>query len=138
MMKPQNCIYHLIFETRDVGLAIPEAHRHKFFSEIALLLDNRHCSVYAIGGDMNHVHIITEIPAKKSFKPLIDKIKVISAAKAADILETGTFCGWLKGYISFTIDKTELPYWVDYVDSQAQIHSEINWMQEKRQLMKYF
>ncbi|WP_289753870.1 transposase [uncultured Duncaniella sp.] len=137
MMEASGNIYHLIFQTRDFGVAIPPLHRDEFFDAIALLFSNRHCPVYAVGGDMNHVHILTEIPFRKNVKMLIEKIKNISCFRAAGILDMERFGGWLKGCLSFIVERDRLPFWADYIEQQDTIHSEISWMQEKRQFMNY-
>ena len=136
-MEASGNIYHLIFQTRDFGVAIPPLHRDEFFDAIALLFSNRHCPVYAVGGDMHHVHILTEIPLRKNVKKLIEKIKNISCFRAAGILDMERFGGWLKGCLSFIVERDRLPFWVDYIEQQDTIHSEMSWMQEKRQFMNY-
>ena len=137
MMEVKGYIYHFILQTRDYGLGIPPLHRQEFFSAIALLFTNRRCPVYAVGGDMNHLHVITEIPFKRNVKTLIEKIKNLSNAKGTEILQLDRFCGWMRGYLSFVIDRDRLPFWVDYVERQDEIHSAISWMQEKRQFKNY-
>lgn len=136
-MERECRLYHIIFQTRDIGMALPQIHRGDFYNLIALLFTNRRCPVYAIGGGMNHIHIIVGVPINKSLKPLIDKVRVISHTKAHKILDIDSFCGWLKGTMLYTIEKSRLPYWVDYVENQEAIHSDISWLQEKQRFMNY-
>lgn len=131
-------IYHVIFQTQNPGLAIPIDGREDFFTYIARLFSNRKCPVYAVGGGINHVHILVEIPEKKDYKVMINKVKCISWAKADEYLPVEKFCGWLKNYISFTIGYRELPYWVDYVEHQESIHEDKSWAEEKRHLLSEY
>ncbi len=137
-METTRHMYHVIFQTQNPGLAIPYEGMNDFFTFIARLFTNRKCPVYAVGGSMNHVHIIVEIPEKKDYKTMFNKVKSISWSKAAEHLPVDDFCGWLKGYISFSISHRELPYWVDYVEHQDRIHEHKSWAEEKRVILSEY
>ncbi len=85
------------------------------------------CTVLALGGMPDHVHLVVMLPPKRAIYLLAQQVKGASSKLVADLSrqhqspEDGLFC-WQEGYGVFSLSRTDLPKVIDYVQNQARHH----------------
>ena len=86
------------------------------------------CTVLALGGMPDHVHLVVMLPPKRAIYLLAQRVKGASSKLAADLSrqrqspEDGPFC-WQEGYGVFSLSRTDLPKVIDYVQNQTRHHT---------------
>lgn len=86
------------------------------------------CTVLAIGGMPDHVHLVVMLPPKTTISLLAQQAKGASSKLATDLDQGGrdrNGCPfrWQEGYGVFSLSRLDLPKVVDYVENQARHHS---------------
>ena len=86
------------------------------------------CTVLALGGMPDHVHLVVMLPPKRAVYLLAQQVKGASSKLAADLKcrqrsreDQPSFC-WQEGYGVFSLSRTDLPKVVDYVQNQKRHH----------------
>ena len=85
------------------------------------------CTVLAIGGMPDHVHLVVMLPPKTTISLLAQQVKGASSKLAANLGQEGnshddSLFRWQEGYGVFSFSRLDLPKVVDYVENQAQHH----------------
>jgi putative transposase len=129
-------LYQLIFGSKDHLPFISSKNQDILFGYIAGILKKKSCHSYIVGGEINHIHIITHI------HPVIGPaylIKDIKEASHALILKERTlflnFTGWQVGYSGFTYHISSKNSLINYVKNQAEHHKTISYKEELIKLL---
>jgi putative transposase len=81
------------------------------------------CSVLAIGGMPDHVHLVLVQPPSLSVSKLLNQLKGVSSSVARAQLGTETFFKWAEGYSAFSLSSTHCQHAIMYVEKQKEHHS---------------
>ena len=86
------------------------------------------CTVLAIGGMPDHVHLVVMLPPKRAIFLVAQQAKGASSKLVADIDQKarsreGCPFRWQEGYGVFSLSRTDLPKVIDYVENQARHHA---------------
>ena len=85
------------------------------------------CTVLALGGMPDHVHLVVMLPPKRAIYVVAQQAKGASSKLAADLSrqwqssEDRPFY-WQEGYGVFSLSRIDLPKVIDYVENQARHH----------------
>jgi REP element-mobilizing transposase RayT len=82
------------------------------------------CSVLAIGGMPDHVHLVVKVPGKVSASDIAHKVKGVSSKAIKDRLGPIQGFKWQSGYGAFSIGRNQVSRVIAYVENQKQHHSE--------------
>jgi putative transposase len=82
------------------------------------------CSLLAIGGVPDHVHVVVCAPGKYSPAEIARNFKVPTSALINDIRpEFSDLFRWQEGYASYTLSQSDVSRVVTYVKNQKQHHA---------------
>ena len=73
--------YHLVWSTHDRQPLITPSRETQLYRYIGCKVDSLGCSLHAIGGMEDHIHLVTSIPPKLSIADFVKHIKGGSAHK---------------------------------------------------------
>jgi REP element-mobilizing transposase RayT len=82
------------------------------------------CQVLAVGGTVDHVHVLVKLPPTLSLAKLVNQMKGVSSALARRVLGKDCFFGWQSGYGAFTVCPPCAARVARYVNQQAAHHQE--------------
>ena len=71
------------------------------------------CTVLAIGGMPNHVHLAVRIPTVVSAAVLAQQVKGVSSTFVRDRLQPDELFRWQEGYSVFSFNRKDLPVVMD-------------------------
>ncbi len=116
--------YHIVWATKNrEPLLTLEVERiiYGFLRNKALGLE---ANVYAINGNLDHVHIVTSIPPKISVSKFIGQIKAVASVKYNQSKPGAARFYWQEEFGAFSFDRKRLPNFVSYVQRQKEHHAE--------------
>jgi putative transposase len=117
---------HFVWATWDrLPLLTPER-RERVYAAIKAKCDELGCTVYAIGGIEDHVHLIVQLSPTLPFFKLIKDAKGASSHLATHELDRDAFFKWQGGYAVFAVCPENLERAIRYVRNQEQHHREGN------------
>jgi putative transposase len=123
MGRPYTQLYaHLVWATWDrLPLIRPDV-RPNIYGCITDQLRKHRCSVIAIGGIEDHVHVLTRLPSTATIADIVKHAKGASSHLMTQEIARGEFFKWQGYYGAFTLSKGLVPRVRDYVLSQEEHH----------------
>lgn len=130
-------LYQIVFGTYDYTSFLTTENEKMLFPYIAVILKNKSCHSYIVGGAGNHVHIITHIHPTEAPAYLVKDIKIASHKM---ILQNGKsfshFTKWQVGYSLFTYHISAKMNLIRYVENQKEHHNIFSFKEELIELLK--
>ncbi|MGQ9682590.1 MAG: IS200/IS605 family transposase [Anaerolineae bacterium] len=80
------------------------------------------CTLLALGGIEDHVHLVVSLPATVTVAQLAKQVKGASSHFAGDVLSMGTGNKWQGFYGAFTVSRWDLDRVIGYVRRQKEHH----------------
>ena len=130
-------LYQIVFGSKDHKSFLSPENSEIIYGYIAAVLIKKSCHPYIVGGDSNHIHIITHIHPATCPAFLIKDIK--EACHALISRERSLFRkfpGWQVGYSLFTYHISSREYLIRYVKNQEEHHKKISFKEELISLLK--
>jgi putative transposase len=81
------------------------------------------CSVLAVGGMPDHVHLVLRLPATVSIAELARRVKGVSSAIARQSVSPSRFFGWQDNYAVMSVSARDSCRVLRYVADQARHHA---------------
>jgi putative transposase len=132
MPQSFNCNHlHIVFSTKGRANTISEPKR--MWSYLGGIATNINAVPLAIGGTMNHVHLLVTVPADLPAAKLLNTLKSNSSKWMA---ERGERFAWQRGYASFSVSASNLPAVTKYIETQAEHHKKWSFEEEFLALLK--
>ena len=128
-------IYQVVFATKRRRPTLIRRNRPQFYAYVAGILREQGCTVFAINGVADHVHLVFSLHPSVALARLIKDIKVASSAFIKRHRLFPDFDYWGIGYGAFTYTREALPNLVRYVDNQELHHGEVTSREELRALL---
>jgi putative transposase len=82
------------------------------------------CTVIAVGGIEDHVHLLTGFPVTVSVSELIKQIKGSSSHFITHEVKPGDFFKWQGSYAAFTVSHDAIDSVANYIRNQANHHQQ--------------
>ena len=89
------------------------------------------CTVLALGGTADHVHLAVHTPTSISASKLMQQVKGVSSKLAS---EEGVGFAWQSGFSAFSLSRTHLDNAKHYLKNQKRHHAEGNLWPEWEQI----
>lgn len=127
-----------IFAVRNRQNVITEAWRDELHRYISGILTKDGMKSLAVGGWLDHVHILFGIPPTRN---LSDVIRVVKANSSRWVNERGFVQGvfqWQEGYGGFTYSVSQRDAVIKYIMNQEQHHGSLSFRDEYMGLLKDF
>jgi len=116
--------YHLVWSTKNrQPLLTPQVERHiyDFLTSKAIGLKG---VVYAVGGTVDHVHMVVSVPPAISVSKFVGQIKGVASTRFNKSGIGDARFEWQSEYGAFSFDAKRLPNYVAYVERQKEHHAE--------------
>ena len=125
MRKSKAEIYfHLVWKTWERWpLVTPEIER-EVYRCIVQEAERLNCTVLAIGGMPDHVHLAVRVPTKVSAAMIAQQVKGVSSTFVRDQLLPGELFRWQHGYGVFSFHRRDTATVVGYITNQKLHHAQ--------------
>jgi REP element-mobilizing transposase RayT len=123
-------LYHIVFGTKDHYGSLDLQRHDTLCGYIAGILKNKNCMPYKLGGNINHVHILTGLHPSVSLSELIKDIKLGTSSWIKSEKVFPVFSGWQEGYGAFTCSWSVKHDVEDYIANQNEHHKRQTFKEE--------
>lgn len=115
---------HCVWATWDrLPLITPDI-QETLYASISRQCDQLRCTVIAIGGIEEHVHLLTGFPPTLSVSDLVKHIKGGSSHLITHEIKPGEFFKWQGSYGAFTVGNNQIDTVANYIRNQAIHHQQ--------------
>jgi REP element-mobilizing transposase RayT len=122
--------FHFVWATwQRLPLVTPEIER-EVYRCIEQEARRLRCTVLAIGGLPDHVHLAVKVPATTPIPKIMQQAKGVSSTFVRDQLNPGGLFRWQEGYAVFTICPPHVKHIVAYIRNQKQHHADGSLIEE--------
>ena len=80
--------------------------------------------ILAVGGMLDHVHLLAQVPGKVSVAQLAQQVKGVSSTLVRNRLRVGELFRWQEHYAAFSVSRSHLVRVIRYINNQERHHSE--------------
>ena len=132
-------LYQVVFGSKKCTPFLTSDNKEELFRYMAVVLRNKKCFTYIVGGHSNHIHLVFSLHPTVSLSSLVRDLK-----KASEEMMFKTkgkfirFIGWQTGYSAFTYSTEATGALVHYVENQAEHHRRISFREELIDFFKSF
>jgi len=119
------CHYHIVWATKNRTPRIESRMEPYLFTIIRQISKDLDCTVFAVNGTEDHIHVAVSIPPSLSIAQWVKRCKGASTKSIND-----NFIGvdeerfrWQSGYGVLSFGVQRLPFVVEYVNNQKQHHA---------------
>ena len=130
-------LYQIVFGSYDYTPFLTMENEKIIFPYIAVILKNKSCHPYIVGGASNHIHIITHIHPSLAPAYVVKDIKLATHKMIVRNKKAFPhFSKWQVGYSSFTYHIAAKNNLIKYVENQRAHHKIVTFKQELIDLLK--
>ena len=115
-------ILHTVFGTKNRRPFIDPVIEGQLYRVMTAAFRHRNCWVLAIGGTMDHVHIVHSLPRTQTLADVMREVKMTSSKWIKKKGERYHLFDWQDGYGSFSVDYRKRGSVIEYVRNQRQHH----------------
>jgi len=113
---------HLVWATWDrLPLITPDIER-RLYRNIESEAQKQGCTVLALNGTEDHVHLLVMIPPTITIADLLKQVKGVSSHFVNEILQPPTQFKWQGSYGAFTVSRWDVHQIKEYVIRQKEHH----------------
>jgi REP element-mobilizing transposase RayT len=127
--------YHAVFSTKDRIERITPALEARLYPFIGGIARNLGCTLYAINGMPDHVHLLLRYPSELSHSDMLRHIKSRSSKWIHSTFPDQRAFAWQVGYGGFTVSKSVVPRVEAYIGRQKVRHRKQNFETELFELL---
>ncbi len=127
--------YHLVFSTKGRRGYIRESTQERLFGYLGGTLRGMNAVAEAIGGTVDHVHILANLKATHCLADIMREIKSSSSEWVHNVIDNPSF-GWQDGYGAFTVSRSEVEAVRHYIRGQKEHHRGKTFQEEYRELLR--
>ena len=121
-------LMHVVFSTKQRANTIPTDMLDRLWSFLGGIARRNGFKTIAIGGTVNHVHILLSLPATM---PLAKAVQLLKGGSSKWLKETiRPRFEWQQGYGGFSVSISQQTRTVAYINSQAEHHRDRNFEEE--------
>ena len=113
---------HLVWATWNRLPLITPGIERRLYRNIESEVQEMGCTVLALNGTADHVHLVVSTTATITIADLMKQIKGVSSHFANEMLRPETQFKWQGGYGAFTVSRWDLPRVIGYVKKQKEHH----------------
>jgi putative transposase len=127
--------YHIIFSTKERHASISDEWRNRLHAFTGGCIKTLGGVPEAIGGTLDHIHILIGLRATHRLADVVKEIKVASSKWIHDELNHKLF-GWQNGYGAFTVSVLQIESVKNYILNQESHHRKKSFQQEYLEILK--
>ena len=129
-------LVHLVFSTKNREPRISEDLEDPLYSYLGGLIRSLDCSLLAIGGMPDHVHLLVRLHPTSAVAPLVGKIKANSSRWINDGRGSRGRFAWQTGYGAFSVSESQAEVVKTYIARQKDHHSTRSFREELVDLLR--
>ena len=123
MLRSKAEVYlHLVWGTWRREPLISDDMEQRLYACITREAEFLGCTVYAVNGMPDHVHIVVKLPTTVTIAKLAKQVKGSSSTLARNQLSLSGFFGWQDRYAAFSVSRWDLKKVLEYVRNQKAHH----------------
>lgn len=128
--------YHTVFSTKHRANLIMPAWEQRLYPFIGGIVRDLRCTLLAINGMPDHVHLLVRYRADLSHSEMLQQIKGRSSKWINDTLRLPGRFAWQEGYGGFTVSKSAVPTVEAYIAGQKEHHQRQDFKSEFLELLR--
>jgi len=128
--------YHAVFSTKRRAHLITPDLEQRLFPFIGGIVRDLRCTLLAINGMPDHIHLLIRYRADLSHSELLQQIKGRSSKWINDTFPQIGHFAWQEGYGGFTVSKSIVPDVEAYIARQKEHHERQDFEAEFLQLLR--
>lgn len=127
-------LYHAVFSTKNREPLIVHDIRPRLYGYVGGIVRNQGCSLLAIGGIEDHLHLLFRSRADAALSDLMRDIKGDSSEWVHTTFPSRPFA-WQEGYAAFSVSASARDKVIAYIENQEEHHRTRSFGQELRELL---
>ena len=137
-MRKKIVLYvHLIWRTWDSLPIITPTIKPRLYRHIHSIANDIGCTVLALNGALDHVHLVATLPTTVTIAVLMKTIKGVSSHFVNDQLHPNGHFKWQGGYGAFSVSRWDLDKVVRYVKNQKTHHQTASLWKELEEAVEF-
>jgi len=128
--------YHTVFSTAGRAEVITPELEARLYPFMGGILRDLGCSLLAINGMPDHVHLLVRYKADLSHSSMLMHIKSRSSKWIHETFPALEGFGWQDGYGGFTVSKSVVPTVARYIANQKEHHKKQTFKEEFLELLR--
>lgn len=128
--------YHIVFATKYRQPIITDAFRPRLYGYMGGILRGKNCTTLEVGGTVDHVHILAQLPPTFALSAIMRDLKCYSSKWLNELPESDGRFEWQKGYGAFTVGNSQIPRMRTYLQNQEEHHRSKTFEEEYIQFLK--
>jgi REP element-mobilizing transposase RayT len=130
------CFYHIVLSTRQRMNWIKPEIEPRIHQYIGGIVREKGCTILAIHGMPDHVHLLVQLRADLSLSDLVRHIKGRSSKWINEEFKPMPRFAWQEGYGGFTVSKSAVPAVKKYIEGQKERHKRQDFKVEFMELLR--
>ncbi|MBS1728016.1 MAG: IS200/IS605 family transposase [Armatimonadetes bacterium] len=128
-------VVHLVFSTKSRHPFLTDQIQKELFSYLTGILRGEGHAPIAVGGHVDHVHLLFGLARTQSISKIVEKLKTSSSVWIKT--KGGNFADfhWQNGYGAFGISPKEIAEVSHYVQNQKSHHAKLSFQDEYREFL---
>lgn len=129
---------HLVFSTKHRKHLIFPPFEEELHAYLGGVCKEQDCSVLAVGGYTDHVHMLFLLSRKKALMDVVQKIKGYSSKWMKTRSKGLANFYWQNGYGAFSVNPKQVDVVINYINNQHDHHDKTTFKQEYRGFLKQY
>ena len=131
-----NVLVHVVFSTKNRDKLLAADVRPRLHAYIAAIVAGEGGRAFAVGGGLDHIHLLARLPAKMAVSDLMRQVKANSSRWLRETFPALRSFGWQSGYAAFSVSHSQLDAAFRYVETQEEHHRKHSFEDEFVSLLK--
>ncbi|MBL8877542.1 MAG: IS200/IS605 family transposase [Phycisphaerales bacterium] len=128
--------YHTVFSTKRRAMLISPDLGERLYPFMGGILRDLRCTLLAINGMPDHVHLLIRYRADLSHSDMLRQIKGRSSKWINETWPQHGHFAWQEGYGGFTVSKSAVPEVEAYISRQKEHHKHMDFKTEFLELLR--
>lgn len=128
--------YHAVFSTKNRANSITTQFEERLYPFIGGILKDLRCTLLAINGMPDHVHLLVMYRADLSHSDMLRHVKSRSSKWVNDTLDGRGVFAWQEGYGGFTVSRSSVSEVESYIARQKEHHRRQDFKTEFLELLR--
>lgn len=129
-----NLLVHVVFSTKNRGKDLTSDVRKELYLYLADVAHNKKARLLAVGGGLDHAHLLLELQPTAAPADVIRAIKTNSSRWLRST--KARHFAWQNGYAAFSVSKSMQSQVTAYIQGQEQHHKRVDFESEYVSLLK--
>lgn len=129
-----NLLVHVVFSTKNRAKDLNGPSREEVWNYLENVALNIDCKALAVGGGLDHVHILLRHSASASLADIVKKLKSNSSRWMRE--RHSPRFGWQNGYAAFSVSQSRAAEVAAYIYGQEAHHKRVDFEDEYVSLLK--